>query len=95
MACYNDQHNDMANATFIYDKYSVIQKLQKGGFSHAQAETIADVLSNPDASALPTKLDLQVLKTDFEKSLHRQTWGLIGVMFAQGAFIVAVLQLLN
>ena len=44
------------------------------------------------SSSLATKLDLQVLKTDFEKALHRQTWGLIGVMFAQGAFIVAVLQ---
>jgi hypothetical protein len=47
-----------------------------------------------DASALATKLDLQVLKADFEKALHRQTWGFIGVIFAQGAFIVAVLQYL-
>ena len=47
------------------------------------------------SSSLATKLDLQVLKTDFDKALHRQTWGLIGVMFAQGAFIVAVLQLLD
>jgi hypothetical protein len=85
----------MANAATIYDKYAVIQKLQKGGFTHVQAETIAEVLANPDASALTTKLDLQVLKTDFEKALHRQVWGLIGVMFAQGAFIVAVLQLLS
>lgn len=44
---------------------------------------------------LATKLDLQVLKTDFEKALHRQTWGLIGVIFAQAAFIIAVLQLLG
>ena len=64
-------------------------------FTHVQAETSAEVLANPDASALATKLDLQVLKTDFERALHRQTWGLIGVMFAQGAFIVAVLQLLS
>jgi len=71
----------------MYDKYAVIQKLQKRGFSHDHAD--------PDASMLATKLDLQVLKTDFEKALHRQTWGLIGVMFAQGAFIVAVLQLLR
>ena len=38
------------------------------------------------------RVDLQVLKTEFEKALHRQTWGLTGVMFTQGAFIVAVLQ---
>ena len=79
----------------MYDKYSVIQTLQKRGFTQTQAEGIAEVLVNPDASQLATKLDLQVLKTDFEKALHRQTWGLIGVMFAQGAFIVAVLQFLR
>jgi len=85
----------MANAATAYDKYAVIQKRQKRGFSHDEAEGIAEVLADPDASSLATKLDLQVLKTDFEKVLHRQTWGLIGVMFAQGAFIVAVLQLLS
>jgi hypothetical protein len=85
----------MANATTMYDKYAVIQKLQKRGFTHEQAQGIAEVLAEPDASSLATKLDLQVLKTDFEKALHRQTWGLIGVMFARGAFIVAVLQLLQ
>jgi hypothetical protein len=44
---------------------------------------------------LATRLDLLVFKTDFEKALHRQTWGLIGVIFAQAAFIIAVLQLLR
>ena len=85
----------MADAATMYDKYAVIQTLQKRGFTQSQAEGIAEVLTNPDASQLATKLDLQVLKTDFEKALHRQTWGLIGVMFAQGAFIVAVLQFLR
>jgi hypothetical protein len=53
------------------------------------------VLAEPDAAMLATKLDLQVLKTDFEKALHCQTWGLIGAIFAQAAFIIAVLQLLG
>ena len=44
---------------------------------------------------LATKADLQVLKLDFEKALQRQTWGLAGVIFAQGAFVIAVLQILN
>jgi len=47
--------------------------------------------------SIVTKTDLrgvQLLKVDLEKALHRQTWTL-GIMFAQGAFIVAVLQLLN
>lgn len=49
-------------------------------------------------TTLVTKTDLkeaaQDLKAGFETALHRQTWGLVGVIFAQGAFIVAVLQLL-
>ena len=44
---------------------------------------------------LATRLDLLVLKTELEQALHRQTWGLIGVIFAQAAFIIAVLQLLQ
>ena len=78
----------MANTAIMYDKHSVIQKLQKRGFSHDQAEGIAEVLTDSDVTQLVTKFDL-------ERALHRQTWGLIGVIFAQGAFIVAVLQLLN
>ena len=78
----------MANAGILYDKYAVIQKLQKRGFSHEQAEGIAEVLTGSDVSLLVTKLDL-------EQALHRQTWGLIGVIFAQAAFIIAVLQLLD
>ena len=77
----------MATA-IVYDKHAIIQKLQKRGFSHDQAEGIAEVLAESDVSQLATKLDL-------EKALHRQTWGLVGVIFAQGAFIIAVLQVLS
>jgi hypothetical protein len=48
--------------------------------------------------SIVTKTDLrgvQLLKVDLEKALHRQTWTLVGVIFAQGAFIVALLQLLQ
>jgi len=78
----------MANAGIVYDKYAVIQTLQKRGFSHEQAEGIAEVLTRSDVSQLATKLDL-------EKALHRQTWGLVGVIFAQAAFVITVLQLLG
>jgi len=78
----------MANAGIVYDKYAVIQTLQKRGFSHEQAEGIAEVLTRSDVSQLATKLDL-------EKALHRQTWGLVGVIFAQAAFVITVLQMLG
>jgi hypothetical protein len=77
----------MTTAT-VYDKHSVIQKLQKRGFSHDPAEGIAEVLTDSDLSQLVTKFDL-------ERALHRQTWGLIGVIFAQSAFIIGMLQLLD
>ena len=78
----------MATAGIVYDRYSVIQKLQKRGFTHDQAEAIAEVLTDSDVSQVATKVDL-------ERALHRQTWGLVGVIFAQGAFVIAVLQLLQ
>lgn len=78
----------MANAGILYDKYSVIEKLQKRGFSRDQAQGIAEILTESDITHLVTKFDL-------EQALHRQTWGLIGVMFAQAAFIIAVLQYLG
>ncbi len=78
----------MVNTAIIYDKHGVIQRQQKRGFSHDQTEGIAEVLSDTDLSQLVTKFDL-------ERALHRQTWGLIGVMFAQCAFIIAALQLLS
>jgi hypothetical protein len=36
-----------------------------------------------------------VTKLDLQRALHRQTWGLIGVIFAQSAFIIGMLQLLG
>jgi hypothetical protein len=84
----------MAHAGILYDKHAVIQKLQKRGFSHEQAEGIAEVLADPDASALATKLDMQILKTELEKALHRQTLWMTSALFAQGAFVIALLQYL-
>jgi hypothetical protein len=74
--------------TLVIDTNSVIKKLEQRGFSRTQAEGITEALKELDSSALVTKFDL-------EKALHRQTWGLVGVIFAQGAFVVAVLQLLK
>lgn len=87
----------MANAAFAFDKYSVIQKLQKGGFTHVQAESIADVLANPDASALATKADLQTLAAEVQKQMYDLKVSLIqwmvGIQLGYGALIVAVLAL--
>lgn len=44
---------------------------------------------------LATKTVLHMLKTAFEKALHGHTLSLTSAVFAQGAFIVAVLQVLQ
>ena len=73
--------------TLVIDTNGIV-KLEQRGFSRAQAEGITEILKDLDTASLVTKLDL-------EQALHRQTWGLVGVIFAQGAFIIAVLQILN
>lgn len=85
--------------TLVIDTNGIVKKLEQRGFSRAQAEGISEALKDLDTPALVTKSDLDAaahaLRLDFEKALHRQTWGLVGVIFAQGAFVVAVLQILN
>jgi hypothetical protein len=81
--------------TLVVDTAGVVKKLEERGFSRTQAEGITEALKELDTSTLATKADIQELKVDFEKALHRQTWGLVGVIFAQGAFIIAVLQFLQ
>ncbi len=78
----------MANAAFAFDKYSVIQKLQKRGFSPDQAEAIAEVLSDADASQLASKADLTALEARLYKFLFT-------AMAAQTALIVALIELLK
>jgi len=82
-------------AFIIRDTHKLIAKLQQRGFSAQQAEGITEALKELDATGLATKADVQQLKIDFEKVLHRQTWGLVGVIFAQAAFIITLLQLLQ
>ncbi len=82
----------------IFDTHKAVSMLEKRGLSKAVAEGITDLLKDVTESNLVTKNDLagavQDLKVEFERALHRQTWGLVGVMFAQAAFVIAILQYL-
>ena len=78
----------MANAGILYDKYTVIQKLQKRGFSHEQAEGIAEILSEGDASQVASKADLTALEARLYKFMFT-------AMAAQTALIVGLIQLLK
>jgi hypothetical protein len=82
----------MANATLIIDKFTLVQKLEKRGFSHAQAEGIAEALSAVDLSEVPTRADLK----DLELRLYKYFGGiLIAHGLGTAALTVALLQLLN
>ena len=82
----------MANAATIYDKYAVIQKLQKRGFSHDHAEGIAEALASVDLSDLATKNDLK----DLEMRLYKY-FGAILIAHGVGtaALAVALIELLK
>ncbi len=73
--------------------------LEERGLSKSAAEGITELLKNVTETNLVTKTDLsqavQDLKVEFERALHRQTWGLVGVIFAQGALVVALMQYLS
>ena len=79
----------MANASILYDKYTVIQKLQKRGFSHEQAEVVGEVLAEADLSSLATRADLKIALAEQTTTMIK--W-MTGMLLAQGALIVALIQ---
>ena len=82
----------MANATLTVDKYSVVQKLEKRGFSQAQAEGIVEALEGINVVELATTNDLRELELRLYKYFS-------GILIAHGlgtaALTVTLLQLLS
>ena len=79
----------MANATLIIDTNGIVKKLEQRGFSRTQAEGITEALKELDTSALATKIDLKNELKNLELRLIR--W-MTGMLLAQGALIVALIQ---
>ena len=79
----------MANATLIIDTNGIVKKLEQRGFSRTQAEGITEALKELDTSALATKIDLKDELKNLELRLIR--W-MTGMLLAQGALIVALIQ---
>jgi hypothetical protein len=82
-------------ATIAIDTYKVIKRLQERGFTKEQAEALVSVAQEVDISNVASKADVQDLRLELQQALYRQTWGLVGAIFAQGAFVIAVLQYLK
>ena len=82
--------------TLVIDTNNIVKKLEHRGFSRAQAEGIAEALKELDTSPLATKSDLndavQMLKLAMrDQAITMITW-MTGILVAQGALIVALIQ---
>lgn len=70
------------------DTNVAVKKLESGGLTRAQADAITGVIQDIDTSALATKHDLDKL------AIKLIVW-FTGALFAQAAFVIAVLQYLQ
>jgi hypothetical protein len=75
-------------ATIVADTHKVITKLVERGYTQDQAEAFTEVLQDLDFSELATKSDLKDLR-------YQLTWNFFGLLLAQGALVIAILQLLK
>jgi hypothetical protein len=81
--------------TLVIDTNSIVKKLEQRGFSRTQAEGITEALKELDAT-LVSKSDLYDAVKTLELAMHNQAIGMIkwmtGILLAQGALIVALIQ---
>ena len=82
--------------TLVIDTNGIVKKLEQRGFSRAQAEGITEALKDLDTSTLATRSDLSTAVQALELALAKQantiiTW-MTGILIAQGALIVALIQ---
>jgi hypothetical protein len=82
----------MAHATLTIDKYALVDKLEKHGFSQAQAEGIVEAFGEISVAELATTRDLRDLELRFYKYFG-------SILIAHGlgtvALTVTLLQLLS
>ncbi len=71
--------------TLVIDTNGIVKKLEQRGFSRTQAEGITEALKELDISMLATKSDLKDLELRLVK------W-IAGMLLAQGALVVALIQ---
>ena len=74
----------------------IVKKLEQRGFSRTQAEGITEALKELDTSTLTTKTDLNDAVKTLEIAMRDQAITIIkwmtGILIAQGALIVALIQ---
>jgi hypothetical protein len=78
--------------TLVIDTNGIVKKLEQRGFSRAQAEGITEALKELDTSQLVTKTDLEIALAD--QTITILKW-MTGMLLAQGALVVALLEYLK
>ena len=82
--------------TLVIDTNGIVKKLEQRGFSRAQAEGITEALKELDTSNLATKAALDSAVQTLELAMRDQAITIIkwmtGILIAQGALIVALIQ---
>ena len=85
--------------TLVVDTNGIVKKLEQRGFSRTQAEGITEALKELDTSSLVTKSDLSAAVKTLELATRDQAITIIkwmtGMLLAQGALVVALLQYLQ
>ncbi len=82
-------------ATLIIDTHNFITRLKASGMDEKQAVAIADGLKEVNLEGIATKEDIVMLKEDLLKLESRlYKWG-FAALLAQGALIVALIELLG
>ena len=82
--------------TLVIDTNGIVKKLEQRGFSRAQAEGITEALKELDTSSLATNAALDSAVQKLQLAMRDQaitiiTW-MTGILVAQGALIVALIQ---
>ena len=82
--------------TLVIDTNGIVKKLKQRGFSRTQAEGITEALKELDTSSLTAKSDVEDAVQSLQLAMRDQaitiiTW-MTGILIAQGALIVALIQ---
>ena len=82
--------------TLVIDTNGIVKKLEQRGFSRTQAEGITEALKELDTSTLATKANVDNAVQTLEIAMRDQAITIIkwttGILIAQGALIVALIQ---
>ncbi|MFN3077154.1 MAG: DUF1640 domain-containing protein [Alphaproteobacteria bacterium] len=76
-----------------FDTLKFVEKLEAGGFTHAQAKAAAEAFAEATSQELATKSDIAAVRTDME-ILKRDLTLRLGTIVAAGvAFLAALMKL--